>query len=154
MLPHTPKVHCPHVPVQGFRIGEFALKFRINLSVTTVTATPAANGTSSGSSSPPGSPAASPPPPPSGSSGSGSATQVLSLTPSQPLLRDASKRVSARLVGDLVGYQQEAQLDGKWLMVPFDAGESCCCTCGLVQQVWGLRHNLAHRAWELSGVGH
>lgn len=114
------------MPVQGFRIGEFTLKFRINLNVTTVTAAPAANGTSGGGSSPPASPAASPPPPPGGSSGSssGTVTQVLTLTPSQPLLRDASKRVLARLVGDLVGYQQEAQLDGKWLMVPFDAGES------------------------------
>ena len=49
---------------------------------------------------------------------------MLFLTPSQPFLRDASKRVSARLVGDMAGYQQEAQLDGKWLMVPFARGES------------------------------
>ncbi|PRW58208.1 generative cell specific-1 [Chlorella sorokiniana] len=125
---NTQSAHClrfsPDWWHAGFRIGEFALKFRINLNVTTVTPPPA-SGSPPVSGSPPGAPAASPPPPGSGSSGnSSSRTEILSLTPSLPSQRDASKRVSARLVGDLIGYQQEAQLDSKWLMIPFGAGVS------------------------------
>ena len=93
---------------QGFRIGEFSLNFRINLNITTTTA--AGNSTAIPA---PGQPAGAP----------NRTAEVLTLTPSQPFQLDASRRVSAKLVGDLAGYRQESQLDGKWLMVPFAGGE-------------------------------
>lgn len=99
---------CPALKcLQGFQIGEFSLNFRINLNITTTTA-----GNSTGSPAL-GQAAGAP----------NSTSQVLAITPAQPFQRDASHRLSAKLLGDLAQYQQESQLDGKWLMVPFADGE-------------------------------
>lgn len=106
-----PALVCTGVrPPQGFLIGEFSLDFAISLNVTVVRqpasganiTTPRSSGNST--------------------SGATTATQVLSITPARPLQLDASRRVSARLLGDMASYQQEAQLDGKWLLVPFQIG--------------------------------
>lgn len=94
---------------QGFQIGEYALRFNIRLNVTTTTQPPAnSTATGGGTGSAPAAPT--------------NTTEVLTISPGRPFQRDASRRVSARLLGDLESYQQPAQLDGKWLLIPFALG--------------------------------
>lgn len=97
---------------QGYMVGEFSIDFKINLNITTTTlvgnatAAPGAGGN-----------ATNPVP-----AATGSSSEVLSITPSVPFQRDASRRVSAKLLGDLASYRQEVQLEGKWLLIPFALG--------------------------------
>lgn len=65
----------------------------------------------------PGSPgtAPAPPPPPAQTR---TTREVLTINPSLPFQRDSSRRLSAKLLGDLESYNQVPNLNGKWLMVP------------------------------------
>lgn len=113
----------PPFLVQGFEIGEFSLSFRINLNITTVTAETPAAGNSTGNATATGNATSPAPTTPN--------TEVLALSPSQPFKRDSNRKVAARLLGDLASYQQEAQLDGKWLMIPFELGTRVCVWVGV-----------------------
>ena len=78
-------------------IGEYSLDFTINLNITTVTTNATTNATAA-------------------------ASELVTLTPSAPFRRDSSRRLSAKLLGDLESYQQAPQLDGKWLLIPTKPG--------------------------------
>jgi hypothetical protein len=85
--------------LQGYTLGEYTMDFNVALNITTTTV---ANSTVPGVTS----------------NGMTTGSEVLTLNPSAPFQRSAGKSVSAKLLGDLLSYQQAPQLDGKWLMIP------------------------------------
>ena len=93
------------LPTQGFTIGNYVLDFDIDVTVTTTV-------------------------PGSGGAAATSTSQVLSVSPSLPAAVDSGRRVSARLLGDLLGYSQIPDLEGRYLMVPAQPGE-CARRAGL-----------------------
>ncbi|KAL4437103.1 hypothetical protein ABPG75_004242 [Micractinium tetrahymenae] len=82
----------------GFTIGEYMMDFRVNLDITTRSTNATTNVTTT-------------------------SKEVLEVTPVQPFQRDSSRRLSAKLLGDLEAYQQAPQLDGKYLFIPWKNGE-------------------------------
>lgn len=99
--------------MQGFKVGRYNLDFNIDLNITTTTVLP-------GPPSPPSTPwppgAVPAPPPPLVETRT--TEEVLTINPSAPYRRDSSRRLSAKLLGDLETYSQVPNLDGKWLFLP------------------------------------
>ncbi|KAL4424812.1 hypothetical protein ABPG77_000852 [Micractinium sp. CCAP 211/92] len=82
----------------AFTIGEYLMDFRVNLDIATRSTNATTNITTT-------------------------TREVLEVTPVQPFQRDSSRRISAKLLGDLESYQQAPQLDGKYLFIPWKNGE-------------------------------
>lgn len=106
---------------QGYEVGLYAVDFTVTLNITTTTAAAPGNGGLSGPS-PPSAPGLDPAPPPPPAPAPATTWEALTLTPSQPLTRNANQSVSARLLGDLEAYNQVPDLSGKYLMIPYTPG--------------------------------
>lgn len=94
--------------LQGYRIGAYQLDFSIALNLTTTQ--PLAGNTSASAQQ--------------AQQGAQSSSEVLTLTPSQPLVRDSGKTLSAKLLGDLESYTQVPQLMDNYVLVPAPPGKS------------------------------
>jgi hypothetical protein len=97
----------PFGSLQAFLIGEYALDFNVNLNITTTSTTSTLNVTNPGQNA----------------TTTTRSSEVMVISPSAPFRRDSTRRLSAKLLGDLEGYQQAPQLDGKYLLLPQKTGE-------------------------------
>ena len=112
-------------------IGSYSMLFEVDLNITTTTAIGSSNSSISSNNrslnNGTGAATGSPPPAAAPAAATNTTSEILTLTPSQPFQRSATRSVSAHLLGDLVAYQQAPQLAGHFLLIPTLPGEQGAC---------------------------